>query len=261
MSKVQRIIKTNLKKLLAEFLGTATLVFCICQAVIQTEIGRMNMFGVALVHMFALAFLIYSLGPISGAHLNPAVTLQFFLFGKISLPVGLGYGASQFLGGIFGALLLRMMLSDAIDDITTGEHGTFMGASDVFKPHNFLNAFIAETIMTFFLVYSIWITAVNENTKTKWAPLIIGAVLGSGVYFVGHITNNSLNPARTLGPAFVTMHFRDLEVFMIAPFVGGILAAVLNKLMLLGKVDVEMDMEDEGGDDGDAEKELVEEQA
>lgn len=260
MSNVKRVIKTNLKKLTAEFLGTAILVFCICQSIIQTEIGRMNMFGVVCTHFFALAFLVYSLGPISGGHFNPAVTLQFFLFGKISLPVGLGYAAAQFAGGVFGALTLRLMLSSEVADITLGENGTFMGASDVFKPHNLMNSFIAEVVMTFFLVYSIWVSAVNEGTKTKYAPFIIGGVLASGVYFVGHITNNSLNPARSFGPAFVTMHFRDLEVFMIAPFVGGVLAGVMNMLMLIGKVDVEMDMKDEGGEE-DVEKDLVEGQA
>ena len=186
-----------------------------------------------MAHVIILASLIYAFGGISGGHFNPAVTIQFFVFGKISLKDSIGYIIAQFAGGIFGATVLVLTMGQVGWDNTNADMiGTKLAANTVFDGHSWFAGILAEILMTSLLVLSIWIAAVNEDTKSKYANWIIGGTLGAGVYVIGPVTNNSLNPARALGPAVALCNYNaDLIVFFIGPIVGGILGGMLNKIL------------------------------
>ena len=223
----------DVKKLTAEFLGTALLVLGICAAVIRSETNQITFFGIAVAHVIILASLIYAFGGISGGHFNPAVTIQFLVFGKIGVRESVGYMIAQFLGGIVGAVALTLTMGEVGWNLTNSEDvGTKLAANTVFEGHGIVAGIVAELLMTALLVLSIWISAVNEETKSNYANWIIGGTLGAGVYVIGPVTNNSLNPARALGPAVALCNYNaDLVVFFIGPILGGLLGAFLNKVL------------------------------
>jgi MIP family channel proteins len=170
--------------------------------------------------------LIQTLAIISGAHLNPAVTLALTAIRQIRPPEALIYIVLQFAGGILGALLTKALISDEGAAINYGapavtarlSHSIFLGA-------------ICEGIGTFFLVWAIVGVAVNPSGLKDWAGLAIGTTLGFLVMIFGPLTGGSFNPARALGPALVGHAFDGIGhffwVYVAAPIVGAAAAALL----------------------------------
>lgn len=209
----------NTKSLVVEFIGTFTLIFIGAGTV---AIGQGGLMGAAFAHGFVVVAFIYAYGHISGTHINPAVTLGFLIAGEIAFVVAIGYWIVQFLGGILGAVLLNAVLPNpgdlGVTILTTEANG---GAFTVTATQGL----IIEIILTFFLVNTIFSTAVNGKAG-NFAGLAIGLALIFCILMGGPLTRASLNPARTLGPAIVSGNYADIWLYFVGPLVGAILAAL-----------------------------------
>lgn len=210
----------NTKILIAEFVGTFALIFIGAGAV---AIGAGGLIGAACAHGFVVIAFIYAYGHISGTHINPAVTLGLLIAGEIEFVVAIGYWIVQFLGGILGAVLLNVVLPDpgdlGVTVLTTKANG---GAFTVTATQGL----IVEIVLTFFLVNTIFNTAVSGKAG-NFTGLAIGLGLMFCIVMGGPLTRASLNPARTLGPAVVGGNYADIWLYFVGPFVGAILAALL----------------------------------
>ena len=203
----------NTKNLVAEFVGTFALIFIGAGAL---AIGTGGLVGVALAHGLVIVTFAYAYGYISGTHINPAVTLGLLIAGEIEFVAAIGYWIAQFLGGILGAVLLNAVLPNPGDlGVTILEEGVGMG-----------QGLIVEIVLTFFLVNTIFNTAVSGKAG-NFAGLAIGLTLVLGILMGGPLTRASLNPARTLGPAIVSGNYADIWLYFVGPFVGAILATLL----------------------------------
>ncbi len=208
----------------AEFLGTLLLVFFIGVVVVQQ--GPISDFAaIGLVHAFVLAMLIFTLGPISGGHFNPAVTAGLLAIKKIA-PKDAGiYVVMQLAGGIVGALLVGWLITG----VANASHGFDPGVGGGLKGEWGAGAAF-ELIGTFALVFAVVGLAVSPKAPAGWAALGIGATLGMAVMAIAPLTGASLNPARALGPAISANSFwgggKFIVVYLIAPLVGGVLASV-----------------------------------
>lgn len=210
-----------LKKYLAEFIGTFVLVLFACGTAAMTGCSTTE-FNAAYL-MTALAFglvivaMAYSIGNVSGCHINPAVSIAMLVSGKMTFLDFLGYVAAQFLGGIAGAATLMGLIGT---ERGLGANGLFEG--DVWK------SLLIEIILTFVFVLAILgVTSKVENGKV--AGLVIGLTLTLVHLFGIAFTGTSVNPARSFGPALFVggEAFSSVWVFIVAPLVGGVLAAVV----------------------------------
>lgn len=208
------------KNLVVEFIGTFALIFIGAGTV---AIGQGGLMDAALAHGFVVIAFIYAYGHISGTHINPAVTLGFLIAGEIEFVVAIGYWIVQCLGGILGAVLLNVVLPNpgdlGVTILTTEANG---GAFTVTATQGL----IVEIVLTFFLVTTIFSTAVSGKAG-NFAGLAIGLALIFCILMGGPLTRASLNPARTLGPAIVSGNYADIWLYFVGPFVGAILAALL----------------------------------
>lgn len=203
----------NTKNLAAEFVGTFALIFIGAGAL---AIGQANLLAVALAHGLVIVGFAYAYGHISGTHINPAVTLGLLIAGEIEFVVAIGYWIVQFLGGILGAVVLNAVLPDAGDlGVTILSEGVGVG-----------QGLIVEIVLTFFLVNTIFNTAVSGKSG-NFAGLAIGLTLVFCILMGGPLTRASLNPARTLGPAVISGNYADIWLYFVGPLAGAILAALL----------------------------------
>lgn len=240
------------KKMAAELLGTALLVyFAVGVATLSFGFGATGASFAAGVVATALAFgltlmaLAYSLGPISGCHVNPAVTLGVYLAGGITLEDAAGYWASQFVGGILGALALwgTFATSPLYSRAAVGL-GTDGWGSASHLDINAGGAFIAEVVLTALFVFVILAVTHKRNIgNASTAGLVIGLTL-TVVHLIGiPITGTSVNPARALGPALVIggTALNQVWLFILAPLVGGAIAGLLH-LSFYGRPEPEPDL-------------------
>lgn len=218
------------KKLIAEALGTAILVLFGCGAAVigGAEIGFT---GIALAFGLAIVAAAYGLGAISGAHLNPAVSLGMVAAGRMSLAEFAGYAVAQVAGAIAGALVLYLIVS--------GKAGFAMGAwalgSNGYGPgylgeFNLTAALVFEFVMTFVFV-TVILGATGTGSAAGFAGLAIGLTLAA-IHLVGiNVTGVSVNPARSIGPALFAggAALAQLWVFIAAPLAGGAVAGLVYK--------------------------------
>lgn len=213
----------NLKIFLAEFIGTFALVFVGASAGI-TGVGLV---AVALAHGLTLAVFAYAYGHISGTHVNPAVTFALALNGTIKWGQALVYWIAQFAGSILAAYLLFYMVTSTGREFTGADTtGVLMAVND---PHPII-AMIVEALLTFFLVNTILHTAVAGKGGVM-APWAIGTTLMIAILGGGAFTGASLNPARTLGPAFFggansLTDANTYVIYLFGPLIGATLAAI-----------------------------------
>lgn len=213
-----------MKKYIAEFIGTFVLVFVACGVAAVTGCnGEAN----ASYILTALAFggvivaMAYSIGTISGCHINPAVSLAVFINGGMDKKDFVGYLAAQFIGGIAGAAALSAIIGTGMG---LGTNGLFQ--NDVMK------SLLIESILTFVFVFAI-LGVTSKPEYSKVAGLVIGGSLTlvhlMGIYFTG----TSVNPARSLGPALLMggTALNNVWVFIVAPLIGGALAALVWKFI------------------------------
>lgn len=211
----------------AEFTGTAILVFFgVGSAIFGFD--KIQAVGVALAFGLVLLALAYSIGPVSGCHVNPAVTLGVLLRGGISLRDAGGYWVAQILGGIAGAALLRCMTGFGKVKDQTGSFGTNNWGKNVSGP----GAFLLEVILTFLLVFVVLLVT-HRAAAPGFAGLAIGLSL-TVIHLVGiPLDGTSVNPARSIGPALFQggSALTHIWLFILAPLVGGALAAVIMPFM------------------------------
>src|SRR3989441_1287725 len=233
---------TLTQKFVAELLGTSFLtwigagsitaaVFLLNGAKPPLAFSMADLGMIALAFAFAIAAMVYTIGHISGCHINPAVTFSLAVTRRISWSEAVVYWVAQFLGGILGALFIALAFG-----WTTAAQGPGLGATNFGGAISLYGtgggwvvAIAMETIGTFFLLLVIMGTAVDGRAPAGWAGLIIGLMVAGEIFAFGPITNVALNPARTFGPALITCILRgtyDLS-HLIAYFVGPLLGGVL----------------------------------
>jgi MIP family channel proteins len=209
-------MKENLRKCLAELIGTLILVYAIASAaVVYSDSGQIGVIGIGLVHALVLTALVYSIGYVSGAHVNPAVTIGFMITRRIRIKLGVFYIISQIIGGIIGATIVFAIFGSSISNSVT-----LPSDGDVIR------TLITEVVMSFTLVLVVLCTTSLKNDKIfALAGVAIGFTLGFNVIFGGSITGGSLNPARSFGPALVSGNFDSNWVYWVAPIIGALIAA------------------------------------
>jgi aquaporin NIP len=204
-----------MRALVAEAVGTFALVFAGAGAiVVDARTHALGHVGVALTFGLVIMAMIYAVGHVSGAHLNPAVTFAFALTRHFPwLRAGM-YWLAQVGGALIAALLLRASLG-------TNAHlgATLPSGSDG-------QAFVWETVLTFFLMFVIMAVATDTRAVGEAAAIAIGGTVGLDAMFGGPITGASMNPARSLGPAVVDGDLHALWLYILAPIAGAALGGL-----------------------------------
>jgi aquaporin Z len=228
------------RKLVAEFVGTALLViFAVGVATLTFGFKFTGLSVSAGVVATALAFgltvlgLAYTIGPISGCHVNPAVTMGFFVSGRMSIQEAVGYWIAQFLGGIGGALLLWGIFSTSpLYNRNVQGLGTDGYGKQSLIHINVGGALLAEVVLTFLFVLVV-LGATSRIGSPGFAGLAIGLSLTVVHLFGIPLTGTSVNPARSLGPALVVggTALSQVWVFIVAPLAGGIVAALFYRFI------------------------------
>jgi aquaporin Z len=229
-----------IRKLAVEFLGTAILVFLAVGTATMMFGFKFDGGSVAAgVVVTALAFgltllaLVYLIGPVSGSHVNPAVTIGALLTGRISLQEAAGYWIAQFAGGIAGALALwgTFTTSPLYHRTVTGLGADGYGSASMIHI-GVGGAFIFETVLTAVFVFVV-LRVTSETANAATAAIAIGLTLAVVHLVAIPITGTSVNPARSLGPALVVggTALSQVWLFIVAPLVGGVLAAGLHRLL------------------------------
>ena len=210
-----------MKKYLAEMIGTFVLVFCGTGAIIINEEsgGAIMHVGIAITFGLVVASMIYALGDVSGAHLNPAVTIAFWVSKSFPAKEILPYIGSQAVGAFLASAILKYLfpLNDLLG--TTLPSGLPM------------QSFILEIILTFILMFVILNVAKGSKEQGMFAGLAIGAVVCLEAMFAGPICGASMNPMRSLAPAIVSGHTENLWIYLSAPVIGAVIAVFAHKVM------------------------------
>ncbi len=203
-----------MKKYLAEILGTFAVVFCGTGAIIinQHTNGAITHVGVSITFGFIVMAMIYALGNISGAHLNPAVTIAFTLAKKFKLNQVAPYIVSQLVGAFLASLVLKYLFPE----------NEILGAT--LPSGSASQSFILEFILTFFLMLVIINVATGSKEQGMFAGLAIGSTVLLEAMFAGPICGASMNPARSLAPAIVSGHTEHLWIYLVATIAGAALA-------------------------------------
>lgn len=226
---------------IAEFIGTFALVFFITMTVSlfieQAPEGLPQPFidwsVIGLVHVFVLFMLIQTLALVSGAHFNPAITVALTVIREIKPIDAAIYIVVQLAGGTLGALLTKGFISNEGDPENFGA----LAISQRLDGEIFWGGLGVEMIGTFFLVWAVVGVLVNPRSDRGWAALVIGGTLGMLVMVFGPLTGAGFNPARAFGPALVANEFGGFDdfviTFVLAPLVGGVIAALLYFRMVI----------------------------
>ena len=220
-----------MKKYLAEMVGTFVLTFLGCGAAVSLNCGVdvASVVGTAIAFGLAVVAMAYTIGDISGCHINPAITLGVWMSGRMNAKDCGMYMVFQVIGAIIAAALLALLVS-----LDPGlAEGTTTGANAC-ASENVVNGLVAEIVLTFiFVLVVLGATAKTNGATNNFAGLAIGLALIL-IHLVGiHYTGTSVNPARSIGPALFEggKALSQLWVFIVGPFVGGALAACVWKLI------------------------------
>jgi aquaporin Z len=201
------------RRLAAESIGTFVLVFAGTGAIVTNALtGAVTHPGVALTFGLVVLALVYALGDVSGAHLNPAVTVGFVAAGRFPVREALPYAAAQLGGAVAASLLLRALFPDSA---TLGETVPRGPAGQ---------SFVLEVVLTWFLMLVVLCVSTGAKEKGITAGVAVGAVIALEAMFAGPICGASMNPARSLAPAVVSSRLEHLWVYLTAPVLGAVLA-------------------------------------
>jgi len=224
------------KKLICEFMGTAVLVFVACGAAVLVS---SNYLAIAFAFGLVIVAMAFSIGDVSGCHINPAVSFGFYMSGRMSGKDFALYALAQIVGGFLGATLLGLVLgsfsqlggNEVANNITKYYENT---------PALFVGVLV-EIVLTFIFVFTILSVTANAENK-KVAGIVIGLTL-TLVHIVGiGLTGTSVNPARSIGPSVLQLiggektSFYQIWIWIIGPMVGGGLAALMHRFVSVPKV-------------------------
>ncbi|MDG1697926.1 MAG: aquaporin [Polaribacter sp.] len=210
-----------MKRYISEFIGTFAMIFCGTGAMTINEVtsGDVTHVGIAITWGLIVMAMIYAFGETSGAHFNPAVSIAFAYAKKFSWGEVPKYILAQVLGAFAASLILLFLFP------TSEILGATIPTVDVWR------AFVLEFLLTFFLM----VVIINVSTGSKEigavAGIAIGAVVLLEAMFAGPITNASMNPARSIAPAFVSGNLQHLWMYITAPILGALLAVVSCKVV------------------------------
>jgi aquaporin Z len=199
-----------MRKLAAEMFGTFALVFAGTGAIVINDVsgGTVSHVGIALTFGLIVLAMIYALGDVSGCHLNPAVTLGFFVARRFGGRWVVPYIASQCLGAVLASVTLRLMFPS---------HAT-LGATLPAGPA--LQSFVLEFILTLILMFVILSVSTGSKEKGVLAGVAVGSVIALEALFAGPVSGASMNPVRSLAPSLVSLRFDDLWIYLTAPVLG-----------------------------------------
>lgn len=206
---------TKANKYAAEVFGTFALVFAGTGSIVVDTVsgGAITHVGVALTFGLIVLAMIYAVGEVSGAHLNPAVTLAFFVAGRLLARRVAPYIGSQLVGALAASGLMRAMFVGAPAHL-----GATLPAGSAFQ------SFVMEVVLTAVLVFVILCVATGSKEQGLMAGIAIGATVGLEAMFAGPICGASMNPARSIAPALVSGNLSHLWVYIAAPILGAVLA-------------------------------------
>ena len=218
---------------IAELVGTFILVFGGTAVAVGAILARPTAGGaygslaVALAFGLALAIVVASVGHVSGAHVNPAVTLGMAAAKKFPWNYTPVYIGAQLVGAILGALATWLTFGGAGARSEANLAATYpaRGVGD-------LQAFVVEILITFILVFVVMAVATDERAPAAIAPIAVGFALAVGVFIAGPVTGGSVNPARSLGPMLVAGNLTSVWLYILGPIIGGVLAALLYQRFL-----------------------------
>lgn len=205
----------DMNKYLAEVLGTAVLVLVGCGSAVIAG-GEIGYLGISLAFGLAVLTMVYAIGPISGCHINPAITIAMWFKGDMSMNESVKYIISQLIGAVIGAALIYMIAADSAT----------LGANAVNAGYSVTQALTTEIVFTaLFILVVLGVTA--KKAAIEFAGLAIGLSLAMIHMVTIPITNTSVNPARSFGPALLNGDFTNFWIFVVWPIVGAILAVLI----------------------------------
>lgn len=208
------------RRFLSELVGTFALVFIGCGAiVVEQQTGALGHAGVSLAFGLVVMAMIYSVGNVSGAHLNPAVTLGFWFANRLPRADVVVYWLAQFLGGALAGLVLWIMFPAA------GDFGVTRPAAGL------VPAMITEGVLTFLLMFVILNVSTGHKEKGIMAGVAVGGVVAFAALMGGPVSGASMNPARSLGPALVSLEPHALWLYFLCPALGAVLAGPFCRLI------------------------------
>jgi aquaporin TIP len=213
-----------LRRAVAEFIGTFTLVFVGVSAIIT--VGDVT--GVALAHGLAIAVMVSAVGHISGGHFNPAVTLAFLITRRMAPVLAAVYWVAQIAGATAGALMVKVIFPGSVVDRAK------LGAPAVASVVGSGGAFAMEAVLTFFLVWVVFATAADaRGTFKSIAGLAIGLTITMDILAGGRVSGAAMNPARAFGPEIVQQVWSNAWVWYAGPFLGAALAGLAYEFLYL----------------------------
>jgi MIP family channel proteins len=228
------------QKLVAEFVGTFTLVFIGCGSICAdkylTSIGQpgVGLLAIGAAFGLAIAIMVTAIGHISGGHLNPAVTIGFWVSRRLGTIQTLAYWTAQLAGATFAAYLLTLVIPEA-----TWQKAA-LGTPDLATDFTRMHGMALEAALTFLLVFVVFATAADaKGAFDKIAGFAIGLTITMDILVAGPFTGGAINPARAFGPALVSRHWTNHGVYWVGPLVGGVIAGFLYNAIFLRNQPVE----------------------
>ncbi len=209
--------KDLLRSTLAEAVGTFILVFIGCGAILVNESsgGVLGLDGIAMTFGLTVMTIIFAIGHVSGAHINPAVTLALLMIRRISINKAICYCFAQSIGAILAAIALKYTVAT----------GTNLGGT--FPSGTLSQSFLIEVFMTAFLMFMVVGLTTDPRASSTLGALAIGGVITVNIMVGGPISGASMNPARSLGPALISGQLEHMWLYILAPLVGSMLGAGL----------------------------------
>jgi aquaporin Z len=218
-----------MNKYFAELVGTFVLVFASCGSAVLAG-DKIGYLGVSLAFGLSLLAMVYAIGPISGCHINPAVTIGLLISKKMNPRQAPGYIVAQIAGAILASAVLLLIVKGGPAGYDPAAAGFAANGYGLHSPghYNLLSAFVVEIVLTFLLVFTV-LGATDLRAPVGFAGIAIGLVL-TLIHLVGiPITNTSVNPARSIGPALFVggWALSQLWLFVVAPIIGAAIAAAV----------------------------------
>ena len=210
-------MNSNMRRMAAEAFGTFALVFAGTGAIVvnETSGGAITHAGIAITFGLIVLAMIYAIGDVSGCHLNPAVTMGFYVARRFEGRMVAPYLLSQCVGAILASITLRLMFPASS---TLGATSPAGGATQ---------SFIMEFLLTLILMFVILSVSIGSKEKGILAGVAVGAVIALEAMFAGPVSGASMNPARSFAPALVSMRFDSLWIYLVAPILGAVASVSL----------------------------------